>query len=179
MALDNHTSVATFTSSIKNTGDTPVNLSYLNAATLSLPMHFSGIRGFEGRWSNEFQTQDHDLFMGSYVRENRRGKTSHDTFPGLLAYPKGTAELYGECMGFHLGASANHRLRAEMMADGRSYVQFGELLFPGEVSLASGESYTSPVLYAGYAHNGFSALSRQFHEYIRANVLRHLSLIHI
>ncbi|WP_137166619.1 alpha-galactosidase [Salinimonas lutimaris] len=173
VTLDSNTSVATFTSSIKNTGQTAINLSYLNAATLSLPMHFTSIRGFEGRWSNEFQTQDHDLFMGSYVRENRRGKTSHDTFPGLLAYARGTAELHGECMGFHLGASANHRLRAEMMADGRSYVQFGELLLPGEVSLASGQSYTSPVLYAGFAQDGFSALSRQFHEYIRVNILRH------
>lgn len=173
VTLDSNTSVATFTSSIKNTGQTAVNLSYLNAATLSLPMHFTSIRGFEGRWSNEFQTQDHDLFMGSYVRENRRGKTSHDTFPGLLAYARGTAELHGECMGFHLGASANHRLRAEMMADGRSYVQFGELLLPGEVSLASGESYISPMLYAGFAQDGFSALSQQFHEYIRANILRH------
>ena len=59
------------------------------------------------------------------------------------------------------------------MADGRSYVQFGELLFPGEVQLAAGEAYSSPVLYSGFGADGFSSLSQQFHTYVRNNVLTH------
>lgn len=173
VALDENSSVATYKSTLTNTGSQAVNLAYLNAASLTLPMNVTKIKTFEGRWSNEFQTADHDLFFGSYVRENRRGKTSHDTFPGLIAFPQGTSELAGECFGFHLGASANHKLRAEVMADGRSYVQFGELLFPGEVQLAAGESYSSPVLYSGFGCEGFSSLSQQFHNYIRSNVLKH------
>lgn len=172
VSLDPNTSICTFTSSLKNTASTPVNLNYLNAATLELPAHVDTIRSFEGRWSSEFQTQDHALFMGSYVRENRRGKTSHDTFPGLLAFSEPTCETSGECYGFHLGASANHKLRAEMMADGRRYVQFGELLFPGEIVLQPQQSYCSPVLYCGYSDQGFSSLSQQFHQYIRTQVLR-------
>jgi alpha-galactosidase len=173
VVLDAETTVATFTSSIENQGESTLQLNYLNAASLALPTTMSKIKSFEGRWSNEFQTADHDLFFGSYVRENRRGKTSHDTFPGLIAFANGTGELVGECFGFHLGASANHKFRAEMMADGRSYVQFGELLFPGEVTLDAGESYTSPVLYAGFGDAGFSSLSQQFHNFIRNNVLTH------
>ena len=171
--LDDETSVVKYVSRIENSGKTPFNLSYLNAATLPLPTTVSKIKTFEGRWSAEFQTKDHDLFFGSYVRENRRGKTSHDTFPGLIAFSQGTGELQGECFGYHLGASANHKLRAELMADGRSYVQFGELLFPGEVVLNAGESYTSPVLYTGYGCEGFSSLSQQFHNFIRSKVLNH------
>jgi len=173
VSLDAYTTVASFSSRIENTGDTALHLSYLNAASLPLPTWVNKIKTFEGRWSAEFQTTDHDLFFGSYVRENRRGKTSHDTFPGLIAYPQGTGELQGECYGYHLGASANHKLRAELMADGRSYVQFGELLFPGEVVLSKGESYTTPVLYTGFGSEGFSSLSQQFHQYIRSNILQH------
>ena len=169
--LDTHTSICTFSSTLKNTSENAINLNYLNAATLALPAYIDTVRAFEGRWSNEFQTQDHALFMGSYVRENRRGKTSHDTFPGLLAFPAHTREESGDCYGFHLGASANHKLRAEIMADGRGYVQFGELLFPGEVTLNANESYTSPVLYCGFSDSGFSSLSQQFHRYIRQNIL--------
>ena len=143
----------------------------LHDALPIFPTTVTKLKTFEGRWSAEFQTKDHDLFFGSYVRENRRGKTSHDTFPGLIAFSPGTGELQGECYGYHLGASANHRLRAELMADGRSYVQFGELLFPGEVVLSAGESYTTPVLYTGFGDTGFSSLSQQFHQFIRANIL--------
>ena len=173
VSLDANTTVASFCSRVENTGQTALHLSYLNAASLPLPTTVDKIKTFEGRWSAEFQTSDHDLFFGSYVRENRRGKTSHDTFPGLIAYPQGTGELQGECYGYHLGASANHKLRAELMADGRSYVQFGELLFPGEVVLGEGESYTTPVLYTGFGSDGFSSLSQQFHQYIRSNILQH------
>ena len=171
IALDSNTTVASFTSTLENLGTSELKLNYLNAASVPLAANVNKIKTFEGRWSNEFQTADHDLFFGSYVRENRRGKTSHDTFPGLIAYPNGTNELVGDCFGFHLGASANHKLRAEVMADGRSYVQFGELLFPGEVTLGAGESYTSPVLYAGYGENGFSSLSQQFHQFVRHSIL--------
>ena len=173
VSLDANTTVASFCSRVENTGQTALHLSYLNAASLPLPTTVNKIKTFEGRWSAEFQTSDHDLFFGSYVRENRRGKTSHDTFPSLIAYPQGTGELQGECYGYHLGASANHKLRAELMADGRSYVQFGELLFPGEVVLSKGESYTTPVLYTGYGNDGFSSLSQQFHQFIRSNILHH------
>ena len=171
VTLDSDTTVARFTSRIENTGTTELKLSYLNAATLPLASNINKIKTFEGRWSNEFQTADHDLYFGSYVRENRRGKTSHDTFPGLIAYPDGTNEQVGDCFGFHLGASANHKLRAEVMADGRSYVQFGELLFPGEITLNAGESYTSPVLYTGFGNQGFSSLSQQFHQFVRTSIL--------
>lgn len=171
--LDSLTSIVKFFSRLENTGSEALNLAYLNAASLPLPTTVTKIKTFEGRWSAEFQTQDHDLFFGSYVRENRRGKTSHDTFPGLIAFPEHTGELQGDCYGFHLGASANHKQRAELMADGRSYVQFGELLFPGEVELQAGESYTTPVLYTGFGSRGFSSLSQQFHNFIRANVLTH------
>lgn len=173
VALDEASTVAEFVSQIENTGETTLNLHYLNAASLPLPTTATKLKTFEGRWSAEFQTTDHDLFFGSYVRENRRGKTSHDTFPGLIAFPEGTSELNGECFGYHLGASANHRLRAELMADGRSYVQFGELLFPGEVTLKPGESYTTPILYTGYGKAGFSSLSQNFHQFIRRNILNY------
>lgn len=173
VSLDEGSTVAAFVSQIENIGATPLNLHYLNAASLPLPTTATKLKTFEGRWSAEFQTTDHDLFFGSYVRENRRGKTSHDTFPGLIAFPEGTGELTGECFGYHLGASANHRLRAELMADGRSYVQFGELLFPGEVTLQPGDSYTTPTLYTGYGKAGFSSLSQHFHQFIRRNILKH------
>lgn len=173
ITLDEYAQLATFATRVVNKHDVAVQLNWLASATLPLPDEMTKLRAFEGRWSSEFQTQDHDIFMGSYVRENRRGKTSHDTFPGFITYAAHTAEQQGSCYGFHLGSSANHRTRVELMADGRAYAQAGELLLPGEVILGKNESYTSPTLYVGFSEDGFSHLSRQFHHYVRANVLKH------
>ena len=109
---------------------------------------------------------------GSYVRENRRGKTSHDSYPALLLHPKTTNQAQGEAYGFHLGWSGNHKIVAEKMADGRSYVQMGELLFPGEIVLDKGQYYQTPTLFASYTDQGLSVLSQQFHEYVRSHIIR-------
>lgn len=173
ISLDENTQVASFETQITNLGISSLSLQWLAAATIPITDNMTKIKAFEGRWSGEFQHQEHDIFMGSYLRENRRGKTSHDTFPGFIISNRFTNEQQGDCMGFHLAASGNHRSRVEMMADGRTYAQAGELLFPGEIVLAQQASYRSPVLYIAYSQHGLSDLSRQFHQYIRANVLKH------
>ena len=141
------------------------------AGSILLPDHLQELTSFEGRWSNEFQRRRHPLALGSFVRENRKGKTSHDTYPALLVHSQTTTEQTGEVYGFHLGWSGNHSLRAELTSEGRSYVQFGELLLPGEVTLAEGECYQSPTLYFSYAAAGFSQLSQQFHQFVRRHLL--------
>lgn len=61
--LDDHTSVVKYVTRLENIGDSTLNLHYLNAASLPLPTTVSKIKTFEGRWSAEFQTTDHDLFL--------------------------------------------------------------------------------------------------------------------
>lgn len=173
ISLDKETNVVTLQTDLINKQDSTLLVNFCAAPTVPLPPKLHTLKTFEGRWSNEFQTREQDLFMGSYVRENRRGKTSHDSFPGLIALASHTHEQAGECLGFHLATSGNHSMRAEMMADGRSYVQFGELLLPGEVKLESQQIYQSPMLYMAWSGSGLTALSQQFHRYIRANILKH------
>jgi alpha-galactosidase len=173
ITLHADTSLVSLSTTVLNQQKSGLIVNWCAAPTIPLSPKLHKLKTFEGRWSNEFQTQDMDLFMGSYLRENRRGKTSHDTFPGLIAFASNTHEQNGECIGFHLATSGNHSMRAELMADGRSYAQFGELLLPGEVTLVSQQSYQSPTLYMAWTDSGFSALSGQFHQYIRANIIKH------
>lgn len=173
ISLDETTQLASFETEVINLSPGSLSLQWLAAASIPINDSMTKIKAFEGRWSAEFQQQEHDIFMGSYLRENRRGKTSHDTFPGFITSNRYTNEQQGECMGFHLATSGNHRSRVEMMADGRAYAQAGELLLPGEIVLEQQARYRTPVLYVAYSHNGLSDLSRQFHQYIRTNVLKY------
>ena len=159
------------TTELINEDETTLMVNSCFAPTLCVPHHMNQLIGFEGQWGKEFQLNKQEIHLGTYCRENRRGKTSHDSYPSFLVSEKDTNEERGECYGFHLGWSGNHQLRFEKLSDGRSYAQLGELLFPGEVRLKKGESYKSPSLFASFSSKGFSDLSHNFHSFVRNQII--------
>lgn len=169
--LDYETNVLAASTSITNHSSSNLNVNYCAAPTFTMPDHINKILSFEGRWSMEFQTNSIDLFLGAFVRENRKGKTSHDNWPGVVLHAEHTNEQQGECYGYHLGWSGNHRTRVELLPEQRTYVQMGELLGNGEISLEKEQTYTSPTLYVSYSQHGFSALSHNFHRFVRKHIL--------
>jgi len=171
IVLTQASGVLTFQTTIENLGDSPLSIDWCAPACLPLDPRMTRLFGFTGRWAGEFQLEEIPLFAGSYVRENIRGRTSHDAFPGLITSAAHTSEQAGPCFGYHLGWSGNHRLRVDRLSDGRGFVQMGEAFFPGEMGLAPGESYTSLRLHAAYSSEGFSALSRKFHRHLSDEVM--------
>lgn len=153
---------------VLNTGAATLVVDACAAPTLPLPPEASHLIHLDGRWSGEFQMRRTPLGQGAMVRENRRGRSSHDAFPGLVAECAAASETTGEVYGFHLGWSGNHRIHAETLSDARAFVQMGELFMPGEMRLAPGAAYDSPKLYAGYSDAGLSGLSRAYHDLVRA-----------
>ena len=171
IGVDPDSAVLTCETAIENLGAAALMIDWCASACLPLDARATRLIGFTGRWSGEFRTQEIAPFQGSYVRENKAGRTSHDNFPGLLVGAAETSEQTGPCFAFHLGWSGNNRVRIDRLNDGRAFVQMGEYLFPGEVSLAPGEVYRTPALYAGFSNQGFSALSRKFHYHLTHAVM--------
>ena len=170
LALDHQSDVLTATTQLTNIGDSTLWVDQCSAPSIPVPMHYNKILGFAGRWGNEFQRQPVDRFMGTYLRENRSGRTSHDSFPGVILHTEQTNEGAGAAYGLHLGWSGNHQIRVEEQFVGRAYAQMGELFFPGELSLEPNESYCSPTLYGASTQSGLSSLSQCFHRYIRSHI---------
>ena len=170
VSLDPESGVIEKQMSVTNLGEVEYQLDKL-VTTLALPNRVNELLTFHGRWSREFQTQRVALSHGGFIQENRRGRTSHEYFPGLMAGPQGFSEQQGEVWGFHLGWSGNHQLRADVKSDGRRFIQAGELFFSGEMTLSCGESYTTPSLYACYSPQGLNGISQAFHQYVRTQVL--------
>lgn len=156
------------TTQLTNSGTEALQVDHLAAPVLALPGFVSQIIGFEGRWSGEFKLRRQDLGMGTWLRENRRGRTSHDAFPAILATERDCNETRGLAYGFHLGWSGNHRLSVETLADGRRSVAMEALYMPGEITLAPGEHLVTPIVYATVSDTGMGAVSRQFHAFLRA-----------
>lgn len=156
------------TATVTNCADRRYSLDGLTV-TLPIPEHVDELLTFDGRWSREFQPHRRDWGNGELLVENRRGRTSHQSPPLVFAGESGFGEWDGGVYGVHVAWSGNHTLFAERLQDGRRYVQAGELLYPGEIVLEAGESYTTPDVLGVYAPDGLTPASWQFHVSARAH----------
>ena len=171
LQLDFETDVLQKRIRLTNLAESPYVLNKLTS-TLPLPHHATKLMTFHGRWSREFQTQTLSLTHGGFNQENRRGRTSHENFPGMMVGSESFSEQDGKVWGFHLGWSGNHQLRADIKSDGRRFVQAGELLLAGECILAENQSYTTPWLYACYSETGLNGISDRFHRFVRQHIVK-------
>lgn len=171
LAIDPETGVLTCSTQLENLSNDPITIEWCASLCLPLDLRFDMLRSFTGRWSAEFQMEDIARFQGSFVRENKTGRTSHDAFPGLFVGSGTTTETSGLAAGFHLAWSGNHRLRVDRHNDGRAVLQMGEMLFPGEMVLAKAETYRTPDLIASWSKHGWNDVSQRLHSHLQRSIL--------
>lgn len=167
--MDAATGVVGFRSTLHNRSDEPLSLDWLSA--VALPATGDELLAFGGRWAREFDARRLALPPGVWTSESRTGRTSHHAPPFLVIGEPGFGDDHGELLGLHLAWSGDHRLLAERLRDGRIQVQAGELFWPGEVTLAPGEAYATPWLYAARSDAGLNGLSERLHPFVRDRIL--------
>ncbi|MEU7181992.1 MULTISPECIES: alpha-galactosidase [Streptomyces] len=152
---------------VTNTGPGPYHLGELTPA-LPVPPQATEILDLTGRHLRERAPQRHAFTLGTHLRENRRGRTGSDATLLQIAGEPGFGFRSGEVWGLHVAWSGNHRSLAERTPAGHAVLAGGELLLPGEIRLAPGDSYTSPWLCGSYGRHGLDELSGRFHRHLRA-----------
>ncbi len=170
LALDPASDVLTASTAITNRGAGPIEIQELSSAVLALPAANTRIRYFAGRHNREFEEHEEPLGHAQWRRENRRGVTSHDAFPGALALIDGANRDRGLVYGAQLAWSGNHFQTIERVDDGRRQWLLGEWLAPGEVRLAPGETIRSPEVLATCSVEGTNGVARNFHCAVRARM---------
>ena len=161
-----------FTTILSNESEAPISLEWLGAVCLPLDPRLTRVTSFAGRWASEFQTECHDLVRGSFVRENRAGRTSHDSYPGLYLGTPATGETHGLACAVHLAASGNHRVRIDRLADGNLSLQGGDLLLPGEIELKPGEQHNCAPIFAAWSDKGYGDATRKLHSFVRDDLIK-------
>ena len=169
LALDAH-DVVVVTSELTNTGSTSLDVQWLAAATLPLPGHADAVRSYAGQHVHEFMLQVDTLSRSLWRRESRRGRTSHDCFPGAVVTTPGATADAGLVYGAHLAWSGNHQQTVEWLHDGQFQWQLGEWLAPGEGRLAPGETLRTPEVVASCSSAGLNGLAAHFHAELRARL---------
>jgi alpha-galactosidase len=163
--LDPASDVLTLSTTLTNTGSATLDVQWLAAGGVPLPEDAATVHSFTGRHNTEFVAMEDPFTRSLWRRENRRGLTSHDCFPGaLVTCADGTA------YGAQLAWSGNHAQQIEWVEDGRRHWQMGEWLAPGEVRLAPGETLTTPEMLATCSAAGVDGVAQAFHRAIRAKI---------
>jgi alpha-galactosidase len=134
-----------------------------------LPVSAHAVEVFDhaGRWANEAQGQRTPLGQGTWLREQRRGRTGPDSPLLLTVGTQGFGYRSGEVWGVHLGWSGDQRYLAQRLNTGTTMVGAGEILGAGEVILEAGESVTTPWLYGVWSDRGLDGASARLHRMLR------------
>ena len=169
LSLDDH-DVLLVSTSLTNTGTQALDVQWLAAATLPLPSRCTAVRSTHGQHMHEFQWQTEALNRSIWRRESRRGRTSHDNFPGAVVTTASADEHGGLVYGAHLAWSGNHQQSIEWLHDGQYQWQLGEWLSPGEGLLAPGQSMYTPEVVASCSSAGFNGLAANFHAELRSRL---------
>lgn len=151
--------------SITNLDDEPYTVDALTPA-LPVPADADELLDFTGRHNQERVPQRLVFGAGTHLRENRKGRTGADSAYLLHAGPAGFGFAAGRVHAVHVAWSGNHVHYAERVHTGECRLGGGELLLPGEMRLAKGESYRSPWLYGAYG-DGLDEVASRFHRHLR------------
>jgi alpha-galactosidase len=157
---------------LTNTGRQPYVVDSLEVV-FPLPGRVGEVLDFTGRPAAERIPQRRRIGDGLWLREGRRGHTGHDSATMVVAGVPGFTFGHGEAYGLHVAWSGNTVHRVERIppgpgASGATTIGGGELLLPGEITLAEGESYATPWVYVAATGSGLDDLSAQFHGYLRS-----------
>ncbi|MBU6269129.1 MAG: alpha-galactosidase [Sphingomonadales bacterium] len=163
--LDPASDTLTLATELTNLGPDTLDVQWLVAGCLPLPEDAAAVHSFGGRHNAEFVPVADPLTRSLWRRENRRGLTSHDCFPGaVVTCADGTA------FGAQLAWSGNHVQSIEWLDDGRRQWQLGEWLAPGEVRLPPGATLHTPELLATVSAEGANGVAHAFHRAIRSRM---------
>jgi alpha-galactosidase len=142
-------------------------------ALLPVPSTAREVLDLTGRWCRERSPQRAPFHHGTHARQSRRGRTGHDATLLLMVGTPGFGWRHGEVWGAHVAWSGNHHHVAERLPDPAAgaaggVLGGGELLLPGEVRLAPGESYTTPWVFFTWSGDGLDGASSRIHRWLRS-----------
>ena len=150
---------------ITNTADVDYQLDELSLA-FPLPLSAAEILDFSGRWGREREPLRLPVELGCHLHEGRHGRTGFDAPMMMYCGEPGFDFAAGEVWGLHVAHSGNHRTWVERLNNGRQVIGGGELLLPGEISLAPEGTYTSPWIYLQHA-DGLDPAAQRLHRWER------------
>ncbi len=156
---------------IKNRGQSSIQLETCMSMNIDLGSTDYDILSLDGQWIRERHIHKRPVTDGAFVIESTRGVSSSRHNPFLCLMGKESSEQSGECYGFGLVYSGNHRCTVQANSIGITRVQMGINDFDFSWTLEGEESFDTPEVLMTYSDKGLNGMSQHFHAMVNNNLV--------
>ena len=155
-----------------NEGARAIRLSRAASLCLDFENRSYDLLSLYGAWGRETHLSRHRLAVGTHSIGSRTGTTSHYANPFVAVASPSATEQQGEVRAAALVYSGNFRAEVERSSGDQLRLLLG--VNPDGFSwlLEPGERFATPEAIMVYTPDGFSAMSRIFHRFIRERVMK-------
>ncbi len=158
---------------IVNRSEHNIKLLSAYSASLDLPVGEYDMIHFAGSWGRERELARTPIKIGMKAEiENARGGSGHQLNPFVMISSVDADEEKGEVYGFSLIYSGNHSSVAKSDQFRGLRVQQGINPNGFECVLGKDEEFYTPQCVICYSSSGFGAISREYHDLFRNNLMR-------
>ncbi len=155
---------------LTNTGNTPLAVDRIASIVLPMPAWAGHATRFHGRWAGEMHEDAGPIPCGQTGGASRGGRPGFGGANWIIAHDASFGVDHGRGIALHLAWSGDHETLIERDADGAS-MQIGVRLDAGEITLAPGESFTTPDAVLAFTGSGRNGTRRAFHTHLRSEIL--------
>lgn len=133
---------------------------------MPVPAYATEILTTTGHHLRERSPQRQPLTVGRFQKASLVGRPDFDASLLLSVGEPGFGFTHGDVYSVHVAWSGNSVLSAERLPYTSGLIGGGEFLFGGEMTLARGESYTTPDTVGSYG-TGLNEVASRFHTFLR------------
>jgi len=155
-----------------NTGDAPLRVKRLMSVQLDFSSCGYVFTTFTGGWAREMRRTDTPVWAGRQVNSSYAGVSSSRANPFVMLSGAHTTEDAGDCWGINLIYSGNHCESVEVSSFGKTRLVAGINPRSFSWTLGPGEDFETPEGVMTFSHQGFNAMSRQMHAFVREHIVR-------
>ena len=156
---------------VVNLSEKPVRIEKIMSFNLDFYESDFELITLDGKWIRERHINRRKLSEGSFYIDSKKGVSSANHNPFLCLKRRETEEASGECYGFSLVYSGNHRGTVEVNPHGLSRIQMGINPFDFSWKLEPGMSFQSPEAVMTHSRDGLNGMSLNFHRFINKNII--------
>ena len=161
---------------IENKGKKSVKIEKCMPMMLDIPRSDMDMISLYGGHIKEVNFQRAPLHHGIQSVYSNRGASSHQYNPFIAICDRNATDERGSVYGFNFVYSGSFLDEVDVDQSGRTRVLMGLGSDCFSYTLESGESFCSPEAVMTYSANGIGKMSRNFHKFIRNNIMPPVSL---
>ena len=163
--------VITRSARIDNLGEDRFDVKRLMSFSLDFDDSDFELISLDGKWISERHINRRPLSEGVFSIDSKKGVSSANHNPFICLNRPKTGENSGDCYGFALIYSGNHKALAEVSPMSLTRVQMGINPFDFNWRLEPGKSFQSPEAVLTFSDSGFNGMSANLHSLVNNNIV--------